>query len=192
MGSMKPNPGVIEALRASIAGGEAVAVGSAANVLFEAGGKKVLSEGSRRVLREVVTRGVGRTLEAGRGAAQLASGVVTKEVAKTAGREVAKGIGRAAALGLAFDAVLGTIEGVIAVRRGNKTVRQAVEHAGKEAGTGAIASAGGVAAATALVALTGGLAAPVVFGVGAVSAITIKLGLSSLINKPSARIVTTA
>jgi hypothetical protein len=189
--AMKPNERVVEALRASIAGGEAVAVRGAAEVLFAAGGKKVLSEGSQRVLREVVTKAVGKTLEAGRGAAQLASGMVTREVAKSATREVAKGLGRAAALGLAFDAVIGTIEGVVAVRSGEKTVKQAVVHASKEAGTGALASAGGVAAAAALVALTGGLAAPVVFGVGAVTAVSIKLGLSSLI-KPRAAIVVTA
>lgn len=181
MGAMKPSPRVVEALRAGIAGGEAVAVRGAAEVLFAAGGKKVLSEGSQRVLREVVTKAVGKTLEGGRVAAQLASGLVTKEVAKSAGREVAKGVGRAAALGFAFDAVIGTIEGVSAFRSGEKTAGGAVAHAAKEAGTGALASAGGVVAAAALVTLTGGLAAPVVFGVGAVAAVGIKLGLSSLL-----------
>lgn len=183
------NPRVLEALRGSIAGGEAVAVRGAADVLFHAGGKKVLSEGSQHVLREVVSKAVGKTLETGRGAAQLASGLVTREVtravAKSAGREVAKGIGRAAALGLAFDAAVGTVEGVVAVRSGEKTVRQAIAHAGREAGTGALASAGGVAAAAALVSLTGGLAAPVLFGVGAVTSISIKLGLASWIARRS-------
>lgn len=178
---MKPSPGVVEVLRAGIAGGEAAAMRGAAEVLFNAGGKKVLSEGTQRVVRGAVITALGKTFEAGRGAAQLASGIVTKEVAKTAGKEVVRGVGRAAALGLAFDAVVGGIEGVVAYRSGAKTAGQAIAHAGKEAGTGALASAGGVLAAVALVSLTGGLAAPVVFGVGAVTSVGIKLGLSSLI-----------
>ncbi len=178
---MKPGSQVVEVLRAGIAGGEAVVVRNAAEVLFAAGGHKVLSEGSQRVLREVAVKAVGRTLEAGRSAAQLASVVVTKEVAKSAGREVVKGVGRAAALGLAFDAVIGTVEGVVAYRGGKKTAREAIVHAGTEAGTGALASAGGVIAAAALISLTGGLAAPVVFGVGAATSIGLKLGLSSLL-----------
>lgn len=183
---MKSESRAVEVLRAGIAGGEAVAVRGSAEVLFSAFGKKVLSEGSQRVLREVVLGAVGRSAEASRGAAQLASVVVTREVAKSAAREVVKGIGRAAALGLAFDALLGAYEGLVAHRDGEKTVRQALAHAGTEAGTGALASAGGVLAATALISLTGGLAAPVVFGVGAATSVSLKLGLSSLLRGPRA------
>jgi hypothetical protein len=186
---------LIEVVRASIAGGESVAVRAAAETLFEAGGKKVLSEGTQRFGREVLTRMTEKALAGapallGR-AARAARPVLGREGAKTlgreaakaAGKEIAKGAGRAAGLGLVLDGAIGAYEGVTAYREGTKTAREAVVHAGTEAGTGALASAGGVLAAAAMVALVGGLGAPVVFGIGAVTTVSLKLGMRSLFTK---------
>lgn len=194
---MKTDPTLIEVARASIAGGEAVAVRAAAETLFEAGGKKVLSAGSQRFGREVLTRFTEKALAGapallGR-AARAATPVlgkesaksVAREAAKAASKEIAKGAGRAAGLGLVLDGAIGAYEGVTAYREGTKTAREAVVHAGTEAGTGALASAGGVLAAAAMVALVGGLAAPVVFGIGAVTTVSLKLGMRRVLASPS-------
>jgi hypothetical protein len=190
-----------EVVRASIAGGEAVAVRAAAETLFQAGGKKVLSEGTQRVGREVLSRAVGRVLV---GAPALLGRVaeaatptlgtesaklVAREAAKAAGKEIARGAGRAAGLGFVLDGAIGGYEGLSAYRSGNKTAREAIAHASKEAGTGAVASAGGVLAAAAMVALVGGLGAPVVFGIGAVTSISLKLGLRGILDRRSKALV---
>jgi hypothetical protein len=84
-----------------------------------------------------------------------------------------------------LDGAIGAYEGVTAYREGTKTAREAIAHAGTEAGTGALASAGGVLAAAAMVAVVGGLGAPVVFGIGAITTVGLKLGMRSLFSSPS-------
>ncbi|MGZ3475124.1 MAG: hypothetical protein ACXWUG_13065 [Polyangiales bacterium] len=194
----------VDVVRAGIAGGEAVAVRAAAETLFEAGGKKVLSEGAQRASREVLTRVVGRTLAtapavlgrmaraSGKTLASNTGKVVVREAVKSAGKEIARGAGRAAGLGFVLDGAIGAYEGVTAYRGGEKTAGEAIAHAGKEAGSGALASAGGVLVAAALVSLVGGLAAPVVFGIGAVTSVSLKLGLRAFLTQRTASIAAVA
>jgi len=200
-------PPLVDSLRAAIAGGEAARVLVASTTLFEAGGKRLLSEGAKVALRGAVERGATRAIAmvsgplfepvAALGAkpavatasaasasapasiAKAAASGVGKQAARLAAKEVLKGAGKAAGIGFAIDGAIASVEAVAAVRNGSADVKTAVKHVAKEASTGAIATGAGVLLGAGLVAVTGGLATPVVFVVGAVGAIGTKRLLSS-------------
>ena len=73
-----------------------------------------------------------------------------------------------------LDGAVAGVEAIIAVRNGSTDKKSAVIHVAKEATTGAIATGAGVLLGAGLVALTGGIAAPVVFAVGALGSIGTK------------------
>jgi hypothetical protein len=102
---------------------------------------------------------------------------VVKGSARLAARRIATGAGKAAGIGFVLDGAIATVEGVIAVRNGSMDVDGAMKHVAKEATTGAVATGAGVLLGAGLVALTGGVAAPVAFAVGAVGAIGTKRAL---------------
>jgi hypothetical protein len=191
-------------IRANVAGAEAVAVRTAAEHLFEAGGKRLLAEGAQKAMRELAENSARAilgnfapsALARVAGAAELTAGVmrsaatdlakgagmaVVREAGKTAAKEVLKGAGRAAGVGFVVDGVFGGVEAALAYRKGTMTSKEAAVHVSKEAGTGALATGAGVAVAAGVVALTGGLAAPVVFVIGAGAAIGAKQGLRRLL-----------
>jgi hypothetical protein len=195
-------------LRAAIAGGEAAKLILSSAVLFEAGGKLVLSEGTKRAVREVAERGAARaiamstspilasagslaakpvvamTTKAGaalglkQGAGGSAAGALArgagKQAMRLAGKQVLKGAGKAAGIGFVLDGAVASIEAIAAVRNGSTDRRTAAIHVAKEATTGAIATGAGVLLGAGIVALTGGLATPVVFAVGALGSIGTK------------------
>lgn len=196
--------GVAESLRAAIAGGQAAHVVAASAMLFEAGGKHVLSEGAKRAVRSVAERGAQKAIAlatapvlataselatkpllamtakhaaksvAARGASKAIAAGVGKQAIRVAGTEVLKGAGKAAGIGFVIDGAVAGFEAVIAVRNGSTDKVSAMKHVAKEATTGAIATGAGVLLGAGLVALTGGIAAPVVFAVGALGSIGTK------------------
>ncbi|MGD0528716.1 MAG: hypothetical protein ABSE49_26505, partial [Polyangiaceae bacterium] len=85
----------------------------------------------------------------------------------------------AAAMGAFVDGGWATVEAVKGVRAGEMTQKQAAVHVAREAGTGALATAAGTATAALLVAVTGGIAAPALFAVAAVTSIGAKMGLDA-------------
>jgi hypothetical protein len=97
-----------------------------------------------------------------------------KEAMRMAGKQVLKGAGKAAGIGFVLDGAFASVEAVIAVRNGSSDKKTAALHVAKEATTGAIATGAGVLLGAGLVALTGGIAAPVVFAVGALGSIGTK------------------
>jgi hypothetical protein len=200
-------------LRAAIAGGEAAKLILSSAVLFEAGGKHVLSDGAKRAVREVAERGATRAialttspilasagelaakpvlamtakagaalgLKAGRGASATANGAasamakgVGKQAMRMAGKQVLKGAGKAAGIGFVLDGAVAGVEAIVALRNGSADRRTAAIHVAKEATTGALATGAGVLLGAGIVALTGGLATPVVFAVGAIGSIGTK------------------
>lgn len=195
---------IADSLRAAIAGGEAAKVMASSAVLFEAGGKHLLSEGAKKAVRQVAERGAsgaiamatGPVLESAKGLARgplaalgetATKALVTtsravvhgasgagKQAMRLAGREVLKGAGKAAGIGFVIDGAVATVEAVIAVRNGSSDKTTAVKHVAKEATTGAVATGVGVLLGVGLVALTGGIGAPVVFAVGAIGSIGTK------------------
>jgi hypothetical protein len=183
-----PELGLVETLRASVAGQAAVKVAFAASTLFEAGGRRVLAPATQAALRRLAERGAQRAiatvttplldgaaaLAPGASAASTATRTISVQVARSAAREVMKGAGRAAALGFVVDGAFAGVEAVIAVRSGNTDRASAVRHVAKEAASGAVATGAGVLVGAGLVALTGGLAAPVVFAASAAGAIGVK------------------
>ena len=196
---------VAHKMRAGVAGAESVACKAAAEILFETGGKKILTEASKDMLRSSVVEGTEKVLstvapELGRkaagvigkgGAKTLAktagetavceSGkAVARESAKAASRTILRSAGRAAGLGAIIDGGFGLAEGVYRYSKGEMDAGEACIHAGKEAGKGAAASVAGVALAAGVVALTGGLAVPLVFSIGAGTSIAAKIGLDRL------------
>lgn len=199
-----------DAIRGVIAGGGAVACKEAAEVLFEAGGKALLSGATRQAIREsaeslagtasvqltgTALKEVAKELsqegakqavsKAGASVVVQATEEAAKEVAaqtaKSAARAIAGQAGRAAGLGAVIDGAIGAWEAAVKYDRGEIDGTQAVVHVAKEAGTGAAASAAGVLAGAALVALTGPVSLPVLFGVGAVTSVAAKLGLMKLV-----------
>jgi hypothetical protein len=179
-----------DAMRSGVAGAEAVAARSAAQVLFEAGGRTVLPASLQRALRSAVEREASRVLagtallEAGAAtAAQAAEGgvvqVVAAQAARAAGRQVLRSVGAAAGAGALIDGGWALVQAVGRVKRGVMTRRQAVGHVAREATTGAAATAAGTAAAVMVVALTGGIGAPAVFLVGAAASLGAKAGLDA-------------
>lgn len=201
-----------DSLRAAVAGGEAAKVLVASTVLFEAGGRNVLSAAAQKAVREVAQRGAtraiaiatgpvlesasalaghplaslkatlgtqaGAALGAKTGIAAHASKALAraagKHAARIAGKEVLKGAGKAAGIGFVLDGAIASVEAIVAVRNGSIDKTTAVKHVAKEATTGALATGAGVLLGAGLVALTGGIAAPVVFAVGALGSIGAK------------------
>ena len=182
--------------RAAIAGGEAAKLISSSAALFEGGGKLVLSEGAKQAVRQVAERGASRAIamsagpilaSAGSlaakpvlalttkaGAASVMAKGVGKHALRAAGTQVLKGAGKAAGIGFVLDGAVASVEAIVAVRNGSTDRRSAAIHVVKEATTGAIATGAGVLLGAGIVALTGGLAAPVVFAVGALGSIGTK------------------
>ena len=178
-----------EAFRGAIAGGHAAKLIGSATAIFKAGGNKVLSEATQSTLRAAVEKGAEKAIASATGALALpaelspmkligsgarATTAVVKGGARVAVREIAKGAGKAAGIGFVVDGAVATVEGVVAVRAGTMDKNAAVKHVAKEATTGAVATGAGVLLATGLVALAGGVAAPVVFAVGALGSIGTK------------------
>ena len=185
-----------DALRAMVAGGEAVALRGAAHTLFEAGGRRLLPEVAQRALRAAVEQETGRLVAGfamlGEGAAASAkllpsaavsttAKLVGVQAARAAGMQLLRGVGRAAGVGALIDGAWGTAEAVYRYRKHTMTAGQACAHVAKEASTGAAATAAGAAAAALLVMMTGGLAVPAVFVVGAAASIGAKVGLNALL-----------
>jgi hypothetical protein len=194
-----------DAIRALVSGFEAVAVRIPAQVLFDAGGRKLLPVAAQRALRATLEReaarlmmGASGLLKEGAGVAKSAAHLVEAKAgagavtaakaaaaptARVAAQQVMRGIGRAAGAGALIDGAWGTAEAIYRVRNRTMTPREAVVHVAKEASTGAAATAAGAAAAAAVVTLTGGLAVPAVFVVGAAASIATKLGLNAWIER---------
>ena len=198
-----------DSLRAAVAGGEAARLIASSAKLFEAGGKHVLSAGAQEVVKAAAERGAtsavllatGPVLETASGIARgmdaattaLSLGAKTAKGAKTlavgagkqafriASKEVLKGAGKAAGIGFVIDGAVAGFEAVMAVKNGSSDRASAVKYVAKEATTGALATGAGVLVGAGLVALTGGVAAPVVFAVGAVSSIGTKRLLRRLV-----------
>jgi hypothetical protein len=216
----EPKPMTIaDSLRAAIAGGEAAKVLASSAVLFEAGGKHVLSESAQKAVRAVAEKGATRAIAiatgpvlesagalAGKPLAALGASLGTKagtalgakaamatnaskalakgagkHAIRVAGKEVFKGVGKAAGIGFVIDGAVASVEAIVAVRNGSSDKTSAVKHVAKEATTGAIATGAGVLLGAGLVALTGGIAAPVVFAVGALGSIGTKSLLRRLV-----------
>ncbi|HEY8076475.1 MAG TPA: hypothetical protein VIF62_20260 [Labilithrix sp.] len=163
-----------DAVRGVAAAREAVALSRAAASLYEAGGSAVLTSGTQAAIRTAAERAAGNVL--GEGATLLARDAGTKllggvgaTVVRSAGKQILKGAGKAAGIGFAIDGAFAAWDAVRAVRAGEITRRQAIEHVAKEGATGAIATAAGTLACVGLVALTGPLSVPalVVCGAGA-------------------------
>ncbi len=193
--------GIADSLRAAIAGGEAARLLGTSARFFEAGGKNVLSAGAQKVVREVAERGASGAilmatapvLETATGLAKGMNGAKAvlklgskssrgatlalgagKQAMRAASKEILKGAGKAAGIGFLIDGAVASLEAVIAVRNGSSDKTTAVKYVAKEATTGAMATGAGVLLGATLVALTGGVAAPVVFAVGAVGSIGTK------------------
>jgi len=103
---------------------------------------------------------------------------ISRAVIRSASRDVLRGASRAAAFGLVIDGAIGGVEGYLAYRRGRLTRGEAFMHAGKEAVSGALATGTGVVLAGVAVALTGAMAGPAVFVIGAGGAIAAKHALN--------------
>jgi hypothetical protein len=155
-------------------------------VLFEAGGKTVLPEAMQSAVRGAVERQASRILEgvglleSGSRAARLLEGGAARAVsasARAAGRQILRDVGAAAGAGALVDGGWALIRAVRNVRLGTMTHREATSFVVREASTGAAATAAGATAAVVLVALTGGVAAPAVFLVGAAASMGAKAGL---------------
>ena len=185
MGAAAEPRTVGQALRSVIAGGAAAHLITSSVTLFEAGGKLLLDEGARSALRSAAEKGAESALALAAGpllgpATVLAkkpigmlahAGSTAKAIAphavRAAGKEILKGAGKAAGVGLLIDGAVASVEAVAAVRNGSMDRRNAATYVAKEAATGAGATGAGVLLGAGLVALTGGMAAPVVFAVGA-------------------------
>lgn len=189
----------VNAARAWVVASETAGVMKASEMLFEAGGKKLLSEGVQSFVRESA-EGAGRLLvtksapellakaalkSTSRTAIEQTVGAVKSlapAAAQTAVKQLVKGIGRATLFGGAVDAVVGSVEAGYMYKKGELSKRQAAVHAAKQTATGAAASAAGATALAAVVAFTG----PIGWGaalliVGGVS-IGTKLGLSAVVD----------
>lgn len=192
------------ALRAVIAGNGASKVITSSLALFEAGGKHVLDEGAKSLVRSAAEKGAESALAVAAGPLLGPASVIAKKpiamlaqspkaaravapiAARTAGRELLKGAGKAAGVGFVIDGAVAGVEAVVAVRNGSMNQESAVKYVAKEAATGAVATGAGVLLGASLVALTGGVAAPVVFAVGALGSIGTKRLLRRLTDRIAA------
>lgn len=186
-----------DSLRAAIAGGGAARVLAASATLFEAGGKHVLSDATKSAVRTVAEKSAEKAISMaagplfepvkalgakpiallkgnGGGIAKESTRAIGKQAATVAAKEVFKGAGRAAGIGFVIDGAVASIEAVSAVRNGSSDRKTAARYVAVEATTGAIATGAGVLLGAGLVAVTGGMAAPVVFAVGALGSIGTK------------------
>jgi hypothetical protein len=183
----------------AIAGQAALGVQEAAQVLYTAGGQRLLHAGVQAGVQRLCTRGALDTvtllaptlLIAGAAEASaaavpstlLAVASATAQTARAAAGQVLRGALRAGGIGLVVDGAVGAASGLWAYRRGVMTGKQACMHTATEAGTGAVSTATGVALAAGVIALTGGLAAPTVLAIGAGGALATKLGLTRLLQR---------
>ena len=135
------------------------------------GAKAVVSIGTKAAFPFAATTSAGRSVVMGAG----------KQAMRTATKEILKGAGKAASIGFVLDGAVATFEAIVAVRSGSTDKKTAVKYVAKEATTGAIATGAGVLLGAGLVALTGGLAAPVVFAVGALGSIGTKRLLQRIV-----------
>lgn len=192
-----------DALRAVISGGGATSVIASSVALFEAGGKLLLDEGTKNLLRSAAERGAESALAVAAGpllgpatmlakkpikmlaGASKAARSAAPLVARAAGKEILKGAGKAAGIGLVVDGAVASVEAALAVREGAMDRRGAISYVAKEAATGAMATGAGVLVGAGLVALTGGVAAPVVFAVGALGSIGTKRVLRRFTTHPT-------
>ena len=104
---------------------------------------------------------------------------------RMAAKQVLKGAGKAAGIGFVIDGAVAGFEAIVALRNGSTDRKTAIRHVATEATTGAIATGTGVLIGASLVALTGGIAAPVVFAVGAVGSIGTKRLLRRYFSGPA-------
>lgn len=187
-----------DAVRAIFAGSRAVALRPIAQRLYELGGRTLLPAAAQQAVRGALeseaTRlmmGAGVLVEGAAAAKAMSAGAarapgalastttsLAATTARAAGQQMARGIGRAAGVGALIDGVWGAAEATYRFKKGTMTGREACVHVAKEAGTGAVATAAGAAAAAIVVTMTGGLAIPAVFMVGAVASIGTKVGLT--------------
>ncbi|MBX3189144.1 MAG: hypothetical protein KF819_19130 [Labilithrix sp.] len=185
-----------DTLRAAAAGSGAAQLLSASATLFAAGGKAILPATTQAAVRKLAEGGAKRALAqvsvalfepvAGLGArpiaalgappavARVAASSLGKQAVRAAAKEVFKGAGKAAGIGFVIDGAVATVEAASAVRAGRADRAAAAKHVAKEATTGALATGAGVLLGAGLVALTGGVATPVVFVVGALGSIGAK------------------
>jgi hypothetical protein len=192
-----------DALRAVIAGGAASRALASSVALFEAGGKLILDEGAKNLVRSAAERGAESALALAAGpllgpatmfakkpigllaGATKAARTAAPLAARAAGKELLKGAGKAAGIGFVIDGAVAGVEAVVAVRSGAMTKKGAGMYVAKEAATGAVATGAGVLIGAGLVALTGGIAAPVVFAVGALGSIGTKRLLRRFTQQPA-------
>jgi hypothetical protein len=182
-----------DALRAMFAGARGVALRPAAQRLYELGGRAILPEVAQGAIRGAletqatqIFSGAGLLVEGAGAMKQLRAPAIAAETtkavalttAKAAGQQVLRGIGRAAGVGALIDGAWGAAEAGYRYKNGTMTAREACVHVAKEAGTGAAATAAGAAAAALVVTMTGGVAIPAVFMVGALTSIGAKVGLT--------------
>jgi hypothetical protein len=180
----------VDALRSTIAGSASASLRGAAQALFEAGGRRVLPAAVQRMVRTTVEREASRVLTgtgllpqtasaAGRLLEAGTARTVVLHGARAAGRQVFRSLSTAAGAGALVDGGWALYQAIDQVREGKMTREQAARHVAREAGTGAASTVAGVAAATLLVTMTGGVAAPAVFLVGAVASLGAKAGLDA-------------
>src|SRR5580704_15149828 len=154
-----------DAIRSSVAGAEAVAARTAAQTLFESGGRKLLPATLQRVLRGAVEREASRVLggvpllEAGasgavaRGVESTAMQTVVGQTVRAASRQVLRSVTAAAGAGAVIDGGWALVQVAGRVKTGAMTRREAARHVVREASTGAAATAAGTAAAAMVVVL---------------------------------------
>ncbi|MGH7296208.1 MAG: hypothetical protein ACRELB_14800, partial [Polyangiaceae bacterium] len=106
--------------------------------------------------------------------------------ARAAGRQIARNLGAAAGVGALVDGGWALVQARKRMKAGSMTQREAAAHVAREAGTGAAATVAGAAAAVLLVSLTGGIAAPALFLVGAATSVGAKMGLDVWLNARAA------
>lgn len=178
--------------RGGIAGAEGVATREAAQTLFRLGGERVLPAAARDALRSAVESRAANMLASATvlessAASALAPGLAAQTV-RAAGRRIAGRLGVAAGAGAVIDGGWAVMHAVRRVRDGSLTRRQATGHVVREVCTGAAATAAGAGAAALLVAVTGGVAAPALFVVGATASIGVKAGLDGYLGRWSSAI----
>jgi hypothetical protein len=165
--------------RGGIAGAEGVAAREAAHTLFRLGGHRVLPEAAREAIRRAVESRAARVLASASVLESRASIAVrlAAPTAQTAGLRIVGHLGVAAGAGALIDGSWAAMHAARRVRDGLLTRREAAGHVMREVISGAAATAAGAGAAALLVALTGGIAAPALFVVGATASIGAKAGL---------------
>lgn len=179
-----------DALRAAVAGLQGSALSSVAHALYEAGGKAVLPAAIQRALRGAI-EGEATKLVAGVGLLATGSAVsakvleagavraVAQRTATAAGRQILRGVGAAALGGVLVDGGFALVQAVRRFRRGEITKKEAAIYVATEAGAGAAATAAGATAAALVVVITGGVAGPGVFFVGAAASLGARAGLDA-------------